>query len=406
MKWHVYLLLICLLTACATPTASMPTSTLVPPTRTYTPLPTYTLTPSPTLTPTFTPTVIGGSEPIIAFVAKDLQGNINLYIDGVFTKQPKTVTKILLPEKEAFIQLKWSPDGKKLVFTNRDENQETWMFVYDVIGNTFQKIYKVSMGRYVQEYKWSPDSTAITFETVNATCCTPGWAYSQINLKDGTVERVQGNSFWINNVTRVNSETVCYISTESLLHMQSIGYHNICYFPTLNMYGGLKYGKEAIDYDLLSEGGEIQKTLYRFPAGFTTNGEINLLPSPDKSKVLLFGEPNGGIPFAFLISMVDTSVETADPEAMFYEEPIFQLTPPPHSLFRRYVYGWSPDSKNYIEGRFYVDGFNRVNYTAQGEFVVVNSDFGEVTSKYDFPTDINPMLGFDAGFDLVWPAQP
>lgn len=135
---------------------------------------------------------------------------------------------------------------------------------------------------------------------------------------------------------------------------------------------------------------------------------ICLLASPDKSGVLVIGEVNGGIQFAIPIWMKDTSIETADPELFsLHLEPLYRTTPPPHELMSRYVYGWSPDSKSHAEARFYFDGYNRVNFTAQGEIVVINAESGDVLYTYSFQSDLQPLTApFPGGFDIVWPAQP
>lgn len=311
--------------------------------------------------------------------------------------------------------IKWSPDGRKLVFTNKDENQELWVFVYDVAENTFQKFYKVPAGRYAADYKWSTGSDSITLQTVNAKCCNPGWAYFQINLSDGTIERLPTIGFWINSVTQVNSQSICFQRTKPVQRMQSAGYSGICYFPDMGLYGGLKNGENAVDYDLLSEDGQVQRTLFRFPVDFTTNGSIDLLLSPDKSRVLMMVEPlrmlgtntEGGIPFAISISMTETSIGIADPGILYFEEPAYLATPPPHELMGRFVYGWSLDSKSYLEARFYYDRYDRSIFLAQGEFVIINAETGDVIYTYVFKSDLQPLTtSWGDGFHIVWSGQP
>ncbi len=359
--------------------------------------------------------MVGGSEPKIAFIAKDVQGDINLYVDGFFTGEPRSITKILLPEGDSTMEIKWSPDGRKLVFTNHDENQELWVFVYDSEENDFQRLYKVPAGRYVSDYKWSADHYTFIMQTVNARCCEPGWAYFQINFADGNLERVQGDGFWINSVSRANSQSICFVRTKQIQRMQSAGYREVCYFPEIGLYGGLKYEEHAVEYYLLSEDGQVQKTLLRFPTDFGTNGAIDLLLSPDKSRVLMIGEPlrllgrdtERGIPFAIPISMTDISVGTAEPETLFYSGPIYEATPPPHELMSKLVYGWSPDSRSYLEARFFFDGYDRVNFTGRGEIIVINADSEDAVYSYDFPSDVVALITpYGSGFDIVWSSQP
>jgi len=312
--------------------------------------------------------------------------------------------------------MKWSQDGRKLVFTNQDENQEKWLFAYDVVEQDFQKLYKIPTWRSVGDIKWNADGSNITISTVNSACCNPGWAYYRINLSDGTTEQIKGNGFWINSVSKVDSQITCPDYRDPTnKRLRSAGYDGICYFPDLGLYGGLKYQVDRVDYDLLSEDGQVQKTLVRFPPGMFTNGVIDLLLSPDKSKVLLTGEPTrlvtnymeGGIPFAFPVSMTDPSVKLTSPETLYYDGPVYEANPPPHVLYRRYVYGWSHDSRNYIEVRVYFDGYDRVTYLAQGEFVIINADSGSVMYMYDFKDDIQPFITtWGSGFHIVWPGQP
>jgi hypothetical protein len=396
------------------------TSTLTPfPTKTPTIKPTSTPEPtptfSPTFTPTLTPTIVGGGEAKIAFTAKDSQGNINLYIDGLFTMQPKLVSTINLPEQDQFSKMKWSPDGQKLIFTNGDDNQKRFLWLYDLATNTFQTLYEIPPGRYVEDITWPQDRETIIVTTANSRCCSPGLAYYQINLSTGTLNRLQLENAWINNVTRINNQAVCHDQRNpSVRLMQLNGHEGICYFPELDLYGGIKRGENWVDYDLLSEDGQVKKTLCRFPAGIYTNGAINLLLSPDQSRVLLIGTPTrlrgsymeNGIPFAIPIKLTDTFTNTIDPEALFYRESVIEATPPPHVLTIVYVYGWSPDSRNYAAARFFSDSYNRANYTAQGEFVIIHSDSGEVIHTYHFPGGLEQFLGDRFGFDLVWPERP
>lgn len=321
---------------------------------------------------------------------------------------------MLLPEAEAPVQMKWSSDGRKLAFTNQDENQELWVFVYDVMEDNFQKLYKVPSGRYVSNYKWSPDDDVIILETVNARCCTPAWANFQISLSDGIIEQVQRESFSLSSITRVNNQATC-ARNSTIRFLQSAGYRETCYFPEIGLYGGLKYQSDSADYDLLSEDGQVQKTLFRFPTNFGTNGYMDLLLSPDKSRVLMIGETlrllgsdtERGIPFVIPVSLTDSTTETMDPETLYYNEPVFEATPPPHILFTRYVLGWSPDSRSYVEARFYFDGWNRIDFTAQGEYVVIDADSGNVMFTYGFQNDLLPLTTpYGSGFDLVWTSHP
>jgi hypothetical protein len=110
----------------------------------------------------------------------------------------------------------------------------------------------------------------------------------------------------------------------------------------------------------------------------------------------------GGIPLAIPISMTDSSVATVDSETLFYKEPIYQITPPPHVLNHFYVYGWSPDSRSYLAARFYADSYNATDRTMQGEIIVINADTGEMVFSHNFPKDIHPYLN-TRSFDLVWP---
>jgi hypothetical protein len=135
-----------------------------------------------------------------------------------------------------------------------------------------------------------------------------------------------------------------------------------------------------------------------------TNGVINLMLSPDKSRVIMIGEPNGGTPFAFPIVLGSTSIKSVDPEEFSDNTSVWKATPPPHVLTSILVYGWSPDSRSYLAARFYADSLNVADYTMQGEFVVINADSGDIVFTYNLQKDIHPFLTWaHFGFDLVWP---
>jgi len=419
-----------LTTACSTAPVASPTNVGAPPSHTSSPsntplpsntptlAPTSTLeptaTPSPNSTPTIIPTTIGGSEPKIAFTAKDKEGDLNLYIDDLFTGQPKIVTQIYLSEEDIISVVKWSPDGKKLAFGNGKENNERWLMVYDLATDAFQEVYKLPSGRYVDQIEWSADDNSLTFVTANLRPPGPNLATRRINLPDLIFLPVEGENLWINSETRVNSQAKCHDSRNPIVRrMEKAGYAlwSICYFPDIGLYGGIKDVENGVDYDLISEDAQVQKTLIRFPAEFITGGVINLLLSPDGSRLLMIGVPSrpsghdreNGIPFAIPVSMMDTSIATADAETLFYKEPVFKITPPPHVLTLVFVYGWSPDSRDYLVVRFYADTFYAANDTTPGEFVVVDADTGADVYTYQFPGDLQQIMSSGPGFDLVWP---
>lgn len=415
--------LILIASACTTAPSDQPPvvqvftpSATVRPTATQTPMPTTTPeptnTPLPTFTPTVIPTIIGGSEPLIAYMAKDKQGNLNLYIDGFFTEQPKLIMPIYLPEDTIISVIKWSPDGRTLAFGNGKENGDRWLIVYDLETDAFQDVYKVPSGRYVDQLEWSEDNNVLTFVTANLRPPGPNLAIRRINLSDLIYLPVEVENLWINNVTRVDTQARCHDTRNPVIRrLFKAGYQDICYFPEIGLYGAITGSEGGVDYVLLSEDGQVQKTLMRFPAEFSTGGSINLLLSPDASRVLMIGvpcRPSGdgrecGVSFAIPISMTETAIARSDAEELFYKESVLKMTPPPHVLHKVYVYGWSPDGRNYLAIREYLDQYVAESYKSPPECVVLNADYGDVIYTYQFPGDLQEVSGF--GYHLVWPGR-
>jgi hypothetical protein len=319
------------------------------------------------------------------------------------------------PSGEEFLSIvKWSPDVKKLLFVKGDEYKQRWLFLYNLITGEFRKLYLVPAGRYIHLINWSLGPDSVVLVMANEKPPGPALSYLQIDLKSGELTAASSKIYWfdINDVTRANSQTKCHDSSDPIIQrLQNAGYRKICYYPEIGLYGGSKESESGVDYVLLSKDGQVQRTLIHFPVNVSC-GTIDLLLSPDKSRLLLLGDPSrflpsrrsweGGIPIAIPISVIDSSIPTVDPETLFYNEPIFEITPPPHVLWRFLVYGWSPDSRSYLAARFYIDSYDATNYTAQGEFIVINADSGDIVFTYNFADDIDPFLTLFSGFDLVW----
>ncbi len=382
------------------------TPTLAP---TSTPEPTA--TPSPTSTPTIVPTVIGGSEPLIAFIANDRQGNLNLFIDGFLTGKPQMITRITLPEEDPISKVRWSPDGRKLAYTNANDQGERWLIVYNLAMNAFQEVYKLPSGRYVDRIEWSEDGNILTFVTANMRPPGPNLATRRIHLPDLIYLPVEGENLWINEVSRLNTQAKCFDSSDPVVRRLSIaGYRDLCYFPQLDQYGGLYYGEAGVDYYLFSQDGQEARMMVRFPADFTTNGAIDLLLSPDRNRLLLVAKPQRstgsdtwpGIPMAIPLLFTEPLTMTVAADVLYYPEPVFEKTPPPHAIGWKYAYGWSPDSRDILLVRIYHDGFDRTTYRIQGEFAIVDAASGEDVSVYTFPPDLQPQMSFGFGYDLVW----
>jgi dipeptidyl aminopeptidase/acylaminoacyl peptidase len=389
------------------PTALPSSTPTFIPTATSQPTSTPTLTPtaSPTSTPTMTPTVIGGSEPKVAFAAIDLQGNKNLYITGLFTGQPKMVTHLLLPEKGSIPVIKWAPDGNRLLLVNGDETKQQWLYSYDLMTGAFRKLYFLREGRYIDSMTWSADGNSVVIVTANEKPPGPALGYAQIDLKTGELSPAPKGNYWINNVTRVSTQAICSNGLDPKKIRKLDGYRRICYFPQIGLYGGMQESEGSVEYVLLSEEGQVQDTLFSFPANFSTNGVINLLLSPDKSRVILMGQGNGAPYQQFAIPVVlgNTTTQSINPQILTYDSEIWKATPPPHVITSFFVYSWSPDSRSYLAARFYIDGTNTTDYTNLGEFVVIDADSGEIGFTYQFPKDIQPFYNSYFGFDLVWP---
>jgi hypothetical protein len=61
------------------------------------------------------------------------------------------------------------------------------------------------------------------------------------------------------------------------------------------------------------------------------------------------------------------------------------------------VYGWSPDSKNYLRAEW------------ERRLLVIGAMPGEVVYEYPVPDEVTPLLvvsGNATGFDMVWPDLP
>jgi hypothetical protein len=123
-------------------------------------------------------------------------------------------------------------------------------------------MYQIPPGRYIDSINWPPDSSSITITTANMHPPGPALAYLQIDLFDGKIKPAAKGNYWINNVTVVDNQAVCYDRLLNQLDPKRRSlflseYHDVCYFPEIGLYGGLKRGEDAVDYVLLSKDGEV-----------------------------------------------------------------------------------------------------------------------------------------------------
>jgi hypothetical protein len=334
-----------LITACGNSAELRPavTSTSLP-----TAIPTSNTTPTPTSTPTITPTPtpIGAIEPKIAFVGKDSQGNLGIYVDGLYTGKPEKISPVTVPEENApYLALKWSPDGTKLMFVNNNEINRKSFFLFDSKTQDIQEITRVPSGQDVFGPNWSADGKFFYFSAASRS--HPQAVNYKLDLSTRGMSQTDEISS-INNNSHVNSLANCNGQFPDGIRALTLGgvgglgpngaiYDRICFYPALAQYGGLKYNEGSTEFNLLAEDGEVQKTLVTFPPNFFLNGSIDLSLSPDKSQLLIIGEGGSDTaqaPFAFPIQLTNVPLDKSN----------LKLGGDNWSPLQ--VYGWSPDGMN------------------------------------------------------------
>jgi hypothetical protein len=395
-----------LLTACGQTTVATAsaTSTAVP-----TNSPTLTPTPTSTLTPTITPTPtpIGATEPKIAFVGKDSQGQLGVYIDSFYTRKPQKIAPVTLSEdRAAYLSIRWSPDGRKLMFINNNELNRESFYLFDSTTNTVEEITRVPSGQDAFSFAWSVDDV---FYFSAASRSRPQAVNYKIDLTSRGMS--QTNEFHsATHNSHSNSSTDCGWETQPqtirTLEMGGVGgfgpngviYERICFYPDLSAYGGLKYNEETTDFVLLTEDGQEDQTLVTFPANFGLNGFIDLSVSPDASRVLVIGEGgiqdfgNGCCQFAHLVDLSAAPLDKTDRET---------FAGWPHFF---HVFGWSPDSMNYLIAE---RNWNIAN--PEDRFEIIRADSGQVVYEYRMPNQVTPVFSIGQvvyGYDMVWPVLP
>lgn len=305
---------LCLISTSACGSIAAPTETATPtqPKPTSTPTATYTPSSTPTLTPI--PTPIGGGEPKVSFVGKDPQGNYGIYVDGFFTNNPEKIAPVSVSnENTGFLQMKWSPDGIKLIFVNGEPANWSF-FLYQTTSREVQELTKVPNKQdVIGELIWSEDGNEIFFMTATRSTPLRRW---KLNLSRGEFSETNEHH-GVNSYFHVNSSINCDFSSFPP-SIQEFGFSNsICFYPELNAYGGLRRSTESTDLVLLSQTGEVGEFLVKFPAEVYTNGFVGLLLSPDKSYILIVGD--GGIeitghPFAYLAQFTSLPLDKSDPK--------------------------------------------------------------------------------------------
>ena len=381
------------LTACrqtTLPTASA-TSTAIP-TDTHTPTATHTPSPTPTQTPI--PTPIGGSEPKVAFVGKDSQGNYGIYVDGFFTRQPKKIAPISVSDEYTpFLQMKWSSDGTKLIFIDGVPTAERSFFLFDAITGETREIAEAPNQEHIADLTWSQDGNEIFFTTFSSSNPASGWKLDLSSESFSETDEVPG----INSSFHLNTSINCDFSSipESIKSIYyEINLDGICFHPDLNAHYALRRNEDSTDLVLLSPSGEVGDTLVTFPAGFYTNGFISLLLSPDKSHLLIVGD--GGIgttghQFAYTAPLASLPLDKSNPQ-LFDESTASQ-----HFV---HVYGWSPDGKNYLVAS---------GLWTDYKFAIIWAGNGNVLYEYKVPAGIEPaffIIQSAYRYDMIWPVLP
>ena len=364
-----------------------PTITLTS-TPTATPTPTHTRT--PTIAPTSTP--IGVTEPKIAFVGMDSQEGLGIYVDGFYRGKPEKIASISFPEDRAsYLYMRWSPDGKQLVFENSNELNKSSFFLYDVASHSIREITKVPSGKYVFDFNWSPDGNTFYFgmASIGARSLFLDEIYHKLDLSDGQISRV--NEYYV--ISRnflINNEINCHNLLPSIKSIKSLDNNNeldwVCFYPNLNSHGALKRTTESTDLVLLSPTGEVDKILVKFPVGFYTNGWLGLSLSPDKTQILIVGEGGDGTnsgQFAYAVQLTSVPIDR--------RLDLMSTYPFIH------VFGWSPDSKNYLAAEW------------ENRLLIIRASSRDVVYEYRIQNQVAPAFSIRQavfGYDMVWPMLP
>jgi WD40 repeat protein len=183
-------LILMFLASCGQAPTAMPTITPTSiPTSTATLTPTA--TPRPTITPT--PTPLGASEPKLAFVGKDFQGNLGIYVDGLYTGQPEKISPITVSEENApNLLMRWSPDGNQLVFENNNDLNKRSFFMFDAASRDIREISQIPSGKYVFDLNWSPDGHLyFAMASIGAGSIFLDELYHKLDVSTGQISRTK-----------------------------------------------------------------------------------------------------------------------------------------------------------------------------------------------------------------------
>jgi serine/threonine protein kinase len=176
-------------TQIATPTATVGTVIVVPPTVLHSPTPTRRVTVTPTSTPTstvtftpsVTPTLIGGGLGTIAF-ASNRSGIPQIYLMNADGTDQRAITT----ESDGACQPDWSPDGAQIVYISPCMAKESDypganLYIMNADGTDKQPLGGTVEGDF--DPAWSPDGKSIAFTSLRD-------GYAQIYKMDLKTEDV------------------------------------------------------------------------------------------------------------------------------------------------------------------------------------------------------------------------
>ncbi len=158
----------------------------------------------------------------------DKSGEYNLYI---YDREKDSIREVKLPEKAWYFNLKWSPDSKKIAFSNSKMN----LFYLNLEDGKITKVDNFPYNHSIRDFNWSGDSNYLTYSKGMENDLSAVFIYS---IKDGKIHQItSGFSLDVNPAFDKKGDYIFFISYRNFMPQFNTFDNSFIYKNGMKIYG-------------------------------------------------------------------------------------------------------------------------------------------------------------------------